>query len=728
MALMRVGEFRWLAALGLVAACASSNNDGVIPPKQDSGVEDIGKKPDAGADAGADAPDVPDVPDVPAGRMCRTNDDCTAPDLCTNGQVCRFNRCEVVGGTPSCDDSIACTDDRCDATAGRCAHAPNDMRCPSDTFCAGESGCVRELPCEIGDATCARLNGDPCTGTWSCDPARLRCVRSTPYNCADMDTCTMDVCMVVGTAPMCAHNGPDYMTDVANCGMCGRACPAGPNQTAACAAGACTATCNAGFVDVDRMAANGCECDRTAGDEPDVMFRDTNCDGIDGDVERAIFVSPRGNDRSPGTRAMPKRTLAAAIAMARMATPVKSVYAALGTYAESVTLAPGVNLYGGYNDEDNWSRAASNPTEIESPSALGLTAQNLLVATEVQLFTVRAQAATAPGESSYGVRVLGSTGPVLFRNCLLTSSDGGDGTDGADGTGGASASGSSSPCGANGGGGGGGGSGNRGGSMGGAGAQVAGGAAAGGGGGGGGGSSCTDSCRRNNGAAGGTGLPGGNGINGAAGDPTGQVNMAGVYVPRASARGSDGAAGGGAGGGGGGGGTEVSRSCGGSIFNPCRPRSGGGGGTGGGGGCAGTAGTGGTGGGGSFAIISLSSQVRLEGCRMQTGLGGRGGRGGNGGSGGSGGAGSGGGDSGCECTGIGGTGGAGGAGGAAGSGGGGPGGPSVCVAFSGDLPQQSGTTCTLGRAGTGGTGGRNAALGAASNGPAGIRVNAQPLD
>jgi hypothetical protein len=52
----------------------------------------------------------------------------------------------------------------------------------------------------------------------------------------------------------------------------------------------------------------------------------------------------------------------------------------------------------------------------------------------------------------------------------------------------------------------------------------------------------------------------------------------------------------------------------------------------------------------------------------------------------------------------------------------------VCIAFAGDLPAQTSTTCTLGRAGTGGTGGRNAALGAASNGPAGIRVNAQPLD
>ncbi len=565
---MDQGSARWLLALGVVVGACASSGDNVVDL-------DAGKKPDVQVvDAGVKDTGTPvDVGvDVPPGRVCRINDDCTAPDLCSNSQVCRFNRCETVGGTPSCDDGVACTDDSCDASGGRCVHAPNDMRCPSDQFCAGESGCVRELPCEIGDSTCARLNGDPCTGTWSCDAARLRCVRSAPFNCADTDTCTTDVCMVVGTAPMCMHNGPNYMTDAANCGMCGRACTAGPNQTAGCAAGMCANTCNEGFVDSDGMAANGCECNRMAADEPDLMFRDTNCDGIDGTVANAIFVSPRGNDANPGTREMPKRTIAAAVTMARMATPVKAVYAALGTYHETVALAPGVSLYGGYNDEDNWSRAMANSSEIESPTAVGLTATNVLVATEVQLFTIRSQPGTTAGESSYGVRVLGSTGPVLFRGCSVSSADGADGNDGSEGASGGSAGGSSSPCGANGGGGGGGAGGNNGGATGGAGTQISGGAPAGGGGGGGGGSSCTDSCRQNNGAAGSTGISGGNGVNGEPGAALGVVSMAGIYSPRASAGGTGAASGGG--GGGGGGGTQVTRSCGGSIFSPCSSRSG----------------------------------------------------------------------------------------------------------------------------------------------------------
>ena len=32
----------------------------------------------------------------------------------------------------------------------------------------------------------------------------------------------------------------------------------------------------------------------SAGDQPDLCFLDTNCDGIDGDVDKGIFVSSLG--------------------------------------------------------------------------------------------------------------------------------------------------------------------------------------------------------------------------------------------------------------------------------------------------------------------------------------------------------------------------------------------------------------------------------------------------
>ena len=55
-------------------------------------------------------------------------------------------------------------------------------------------------------------------------------------------------------------------------------------------------------MDFDREASNGCECHHTSTtDAPDLMFEDSNCDGIDGVGTRAIFVSPSGDDANDGT-------------------------------------------------------------------------------------------------------------------------------------------------------------------------------------------------------------------------------------------------------------------------------------------------------------------------------------------------------------------------------------------------------------------------------------------
>ena len=51
----------------------------------------------------------------------------------------------------------------------------------------------------------------------------------------------------------------DVRVTAAHCGACGTRCAAPANATAACASGACGFTCNAGFADCDRDAANGCE-------------------------------------------------------------------------------------------------------------------------------------------------------------------------------------------------------------------------------------------------------------------------------------------------------------------------------------------------------------------------------------------------------------------------------------------------------------------------------------
>ncbi len=126
------------------------------------------------------------------------------------------------------------------------------------------------------------------------------------------------------------------------------------------------------------------------------------------------------------------------------------------------------------------------------------------------------------------------------------------------------------------------------------------------------------------------------------------------------------------------------------------------GGGGGGGGCGGGGSPGGGPGGSSIAILSIASDVAIEGATVEASAGGNGGKGaagqpgGNGGTLGAGGGGKSGSAAGC-------AGGAGGRGGAGGPGGGGAGGHSLGIAYTGSVPLVDATSnVTFGVAGTGG--------------------------
>lgn len=63
----------------------------------------------------------------------------------------------------------------------------------------------------------------------------------------------------------------------------------------------CVWDCLDGWVNVDKIEVNGCECE--------ILFNvdwfggiDENCDGIDGEVENVIFVSILGDDSNLGTQ------------------------------------------------------------------------------------------------------------------------------------------------------------------------------------------------------------------------------------------------------------------------------------------------------------------------------------------------------------------------------------------------------------------------------------------
>lgn len=87
-----------------------------------------------------------------------------------------------------------------------------------------------------------------------------------------------------------------------------------------------------------------------AADKPDYpTYIDSNCDGSDGDVDAAFWVSTDGNDANPGTIDQPFLTIQAAINAATADDAIiTDVYVVEGIYNEDASLADGVGLYGGY--------------------------------------------------------------------------------------------------------------------------------------------------------------------------------------------------------------------------------------------------------------------------------------------------------------------------------------------------------------------------------------------
>ena len=539
------------------------------------------------------------------------------------------------------------------------------------------------------------------------------------------------------------HN-VDLQNDWYHCGSCSNSCYLGPGSITRCQSGGCLFDgCVPGYVDLDGLPTNGCECPIQNGgvDNPELTapFVDQNCDGIDGDIAQSVFVAKWGADGgSCGTMSAPCLTVQAGVNRAS-ALGRGFVLVGAGTYTELVTLSNGVSVYGAYAplESQNWQRDVSYTTTIAGiVSDLGdgeaIVGTGISSTTYVNLVTVLAPNATMAGRSSYGVRctncgglrvayatieagngmqgVAGSAGAANNAHGGGGGGGGGGSDDGSGSPGNVGGGGSSSCSRAGGPGGAGGARGRNAGSAGVRGwLQIA----SGGGGAGGAGGARHSDCGHNDGRGGGGGAGGVSGTAGSAGS-SGSVS-GGLWAGAVGGAGGTSSAGHGGGGGGGGSGQRNNQW----AWDGCLAIGGAGnsGGGGGGGGCAGSSGQGGSAGGGSFGVLlSASAGAQVTNTRIVTGNGAGGGRGGDGGRGSNGGNGGNGGDStdGDEIGwGGGGGGGGGGAGGA--GGGGGAGGPSVGVAFTGGAVTTSGLLVSLGVAGAGGAGGTGGGGGSRGN-------------
>ncbi|MFN7700868.1 MAG: hypothetical protein ACK5U8_23440, partial [Deltaproteobacteria bacterium] len=700
-----------LTASALAAGCAEG---GGAVTGRDGGSADSGAM-DAHGDGGRDGGDAPMA-------ECTDDDDCVDDGVFCNGTLaCEMGRC-VAADIPTCDDGVTCTTDACSASMDRCVSTPDDAMCPMGTRCYAGRGCADAPPCEF-DSDCAD-DGIFCNGVESCVMGTCRSAGSR--TCDDMNNCTVDACsdamgMCLGTPYA------DFLTNVAHCGTGANDCvvcpmpgPAQVNMSAACAMGSCALGCRTGFADADRNPANGCECEVGAGtDDPDGRFLDLDCDGIDGDRERGIFVAAATGADTPTCgldTATPCRTLTFALGRGVIESR-RDVFVQAGRYDEVLNLRDGVRIFGGY--DAMWARDArvtsGHRTEIAGAldprdmQFMTIRARDLAVGALLENLYLLGPDATGAssegGRSSYVVHALSSRVELLRVSIIAgAGADGSAGTAGLDaisvgataamnGRPGDAAERYSTACDSSresGGGGGSngtcastGGSGGQGGSMDtdcsvfGLNLNARGGFA------GSGATDATGSFGRAGAGAGACseGLPGSdgrvvNGSPGAGASGTGGRLVGNFWAANlggAGGMGSNGTAGGGGGGGGG--------------CDDGTDSRGGGGGGGGAGGCAARGGgAGGTGGGGSFGVFAVAgSAIVVSECEVTRGTGGRGGAGGLGGRGQSGGAA---GERGAPSRGSdgGGPGGAGGHGGHGGGGGGGAGGSSyACVTAGGSM-------------------------------------------
>ena len=504
--------------------------------------------------------------------------------------------------------------------------------------------------------------------------------------------------------------------DPLHCGGCGIVC-APENAAPQCVDGVCGyEVCEPGWLDLNSDPSDGCEyaCTRQSDfDLPDAAGIDANCDGIDGEIARAIFVATTGADTGAGTMQHPFQSITHALVVASQVSGIDHIYVAAGQYHAPLTLQDGISIFGGYDSSDNWSRSGSAPTDIvftgSSGKKIAVRGQDIITSTTLGRLSISTDD-VAEGNGNNIALYCDHCPGLIIQNSSLRAGNAGHGMHGADGSpailsaddgniGMKGGMGSGFPAGP-------GGAGGRSGCErpGGAGGM---GAASGNYPGlpgspgmfstpGGSGGQPTGVDRPGN--PGTHGLTGANGSNGSGGRGGNLIN--GYWSGADGEDGQDGQHGHGGGGGGGSAGYSLG------SFN--LNSSGNGGGGGGGGGCRGTKGYRGSAGGSSFGLFLLNSTgITLTNNDFYAGDGGIGGRGGNGGSGSSGGRGALGGDFNnfVQENSNGGRGGDGGRGGNGGHGGGGAGGNSVGVYLENTDPSAAlpgSNTITVGQPGAGG--------------------------
>ena len=196
-----------------------------------------------------------------------------------------------------CDDSIACTDDTCNANS--CVYTPINANCQDNLFCTGTETC--DPSNGSADANGCVSSGDPCSGTTPvCDEASDTCICTTNLHCDDglfcngAETCISGSCQT-GTAVDC-NDGFSCTDDSCNettdsCDNTPVSCP----YPQACTepSGTCENSCDVVRADDDYLAGAGFSCFDTS--------QSGSCSGIDTLLVLYTASTDAGSHRTSAT-------------------------------------------------------------------------------------------------------------------------------------------------------------------------------------------------------------------------------------------------------------------------------------------------------------------------------------------------------------------------------------------------------------------------------------------
>ncbi len=365
------------------------------------------------------------APDVPALCLaCSEDADC---ELRQPGARCR----ETVG-TDGETVSLRCLTP-CDAEVGGCEPG---FECNAEGLCAPETGL--------------------CSCTAETLGAELACLfeRDASYSCAGVQVCTeegLGACAPVlgetcneadddcdGAVDEDFRDDEGRYVDRLHCGGCAVPCvEPGENMVASClpdgAGVQCVVECEEGFVDVDGIQANGCECERFDGEgPPPAVGGDADCDGVVDDTDDFVYVATTGSDANPGTLVRPMRTVRAAVARADREN--KDVLVSRGIYDGGFEVVAGVSVFGGYRPDFRDRDLALFPVVLENradPGAPVITCADVGASTRIEGFTVAGSDATQPGRGSTAIFSDGCGSALTFANLEVRAGRGADGVGGS---------------------------------------------------------------------------------------------------------------------------------------------------------------------------------------------------------------------------------------------------------------------------------------------------------